>query len=133
MDKNDIVIVSAKRTPMGGFQGDFNGTSAAQLGSAAIKAALETSTLKPEDIERIVSTYRKRESIEKFSHVAELGEVAENDYNLNIPRYVDTFEEEEAVGLAEVSEKLVTLENEMGETDKVIAGFCEELGIKAPF
>ncbi|MCB1065584.1 MAG: type I restriction-modification system subunit M [Verrucomicrobiae bacterium] len=89
--------------------------------------------LKPEDIERIVSTYRNRETIEKFSHVAELSEVEENDYNLNIPRYVDTFEEEEQVDLAEVSEKLVTLEKEMGETDKVIAGFCEELGIKAPF
>lgn len=89
--------------------------------------------LRVDDIERIVSAYRKRESIEKFSHVAELSEVEENDYNLNIPRYVDTFEEEEPVDLAEVSEKLVALENEMGETDKVIAGFCQELGIKAPF
>ena len=89
--------------------------------------------LKPEDIERIVSTYRKRESIENISHVAELSEVEENDYNLNIPRYVDTFEEEEPVDLAEVSEKLVALDKEMGETDKVIAGFCDELGIKAPF
>ena len=88
--------------------------------------------LRPEDIERIVSTYRKRESIEKFSHVAELSEVEENDYNLNIPRYVDTFEEEEPIDLAEVSEKLMALEEQMGETDKVIAGFCEELGIKAP-
>jgi type I restriction enzyme M protein len=89
--------------------------------------------LKPEDIERIITTYRKRESSEKFSHVAELSEVEENDYNLNIPRYVDTFEEEEPVDLAEVSEKLKALEKEMGETGKVIAGFCEELGIKAPF
>lgn len=89
--------------------------------------------LRPEDIERIVSAYRERTRIEKFSHVAELSEVEENDYNLNIPRYVDTFEEEEPVDLAEVSEKLVALKNEMGETDKVIARFCEELGIKAPF
>lgn len=89
--------------------------------------------LRPEDIERTVSAYRERESIEKFSHVAELSEVEENDYNLNIPRYVDTFEEEEPVDLVEVSEKLVALEKEMGDTDKVIAGFCEELGIKAPF
>jgi type I restriction enzyme M protein len=89
--------------------------------------------LRPEDIERIVDAFRKRESIERFSHVAELSEVEENDYNLNIPRYVDTFEEEEPVDLAEVSEKLVELEKEMGETEKVIAGFCEELGIKAPF
>jgi type I restriction enzyme M protein len=89
--------------------------------------------LRPEHIERIVSTYRKRESIEKFSNVCELSEVEENDYNLNIPRYVDTFEEEEPVDLSEVSEKLVALEKEMTETDRAIAGFCEELGIKAPF
>ena len=89
--------------------------------------------LRPEDIERIVSAFRKRESIEKFSHVAELSEVEENDYNLNITRYVDTFEEEEPVDLAAVSEKLVALEKEMGKTDDVIAGFCEELKIKAPF
>lgn len=89
--------------------------------------------LRPEDIERIVSTYRKRKSIDKFSYVAERAEIEENDYNLNIPRYVDTFEEEEPVDLAEVSEKLMALEKEIGETDKVIAGFCEELRIKAPF
>ena len=89
--------------------------------------------LRPEDIERIVSTYRNRESLEKFSHVADLSEVEENDYNLNIPRYVDTFEEEEPVDLAEVSQKLAALEKEMGETDKTIAGFCEELGIEGPF
>jgi type I restriction enzyme M protein len=89
--------------------------------------------LRPEHVERIVSTYRKRESFEKFSQVAELSEVEENDYNLNIPRYVDTFEEEEPVNLADVSEKLVALEIETGETGKVIAGFCEELGIKTPF
>ena len=88
--------------------------------------------LRPEHVERIVSTYRNRESIEKFSHVAEMSEVKENDYNLNIPRYVDTFDEEEAVDLEEISEKLVALEKEMGETDKIIAGFCEELGIKTP-
>ena len=88
--------------------------------------------LRPEDIERIVSTYRKRESLAKFSHVADRSEVAANDYNLNIPRYVDTFDAEDAVDLDEVAEKLVALEKDMGETDKVIVGFCAELGIKAP-
>jgi type I restriction enzyme M protein len=93
----------------------------------------QQSRLRPEDIERIISAYRKRESIEKFSHVAQLSEVEENDYNLNIPRYVDTFEEEEAVDLTEVSEKLVTLENEMDETNKLVADCCRQLGIKPPF
>jgi type I restriction enzyme M protein len=74
-----------------------------------------------------------RESIEKFSHVAELNEIEENDYNLNIPRYVDTFEEEEPVDLTAVSKKLVGLEKTMAKTEKLIAAFCEELKIKAPF
>jgi len=50
--------------------------------------------LRPEHIERIVTTYRKREILEKFSHVADLSQVQENEFNLNIPRYVDTFDEE---------------------------------------
>jgi type I restriction enzyme M protein len=88
--------------------------------------------LRPEHVERIVNTYRNRESIEKFSHVADRSEVEGNDYNLNIPRYVDTFDAEDAVDLDEVAEKLVALEKDMGDTDKVIAGFCAELEIKAP-
>jgi type I restriction enzyme M protein len=59
--------------------------------------------LRPEHVERIVSIYRKRESIEKFSKVAELSEVEENDYNLNIPRYVDTFDAVDAVELEAVA------------------------------
>jgi type I restriction enzyme M protein len=89
--------------------------------------------LRPEHIDRIIDTFRDRKSIEKFSHVADLSEVAENDYNLNIPRYVDTFDEEEPVDLDEVAAKLTALETEMADTDSVIAGFCQELGIKAPF
>ena len=65
--------------------------------------------------------------------MAELTEVKENDYNLNIPRYVDTFEEEEPVDLNVVSKNLVGLEDEIGDTDKIIAWFCKELGIEAPF
>lgn len=60
-------------------------------------------------------------------------EIKENDFNLNIPRYVDTFEEEEPVDLSEVTKQLRELETEMQETDKMIAGYCEELGIEAPF
>jgi type I restriction enzyme M protein len=89
--------------------------------------------LRPEDIERIVSTFRNRENLEKFSHVADRSEVEENDYNLNIPRYVDTFEEEEPVDLAEVSEKLVDLEKDMTATNQQLAAFCQELGISPPF
>ena len=89
--------------------------------------------LRPSDIDRIVNTYRERKTEDKYSYVAPLDEVVENDYNLNIPRYVDTFEEEEPVDLAAVSQELKALDGEMKKTDKVIAGFCKELGIDTPF
>ena len=89
--------------------------------------------LRPEDIDRIVSTYRERTTQEKYSYVAPLTEVAENDYNLNIPRYVDTFEEEEPVDLAAVSAELRELDQELRENKEVIVGFCRVLGIDPPF
>lgn len=89
--------------------------------------------LRPEDIEKIISTYRERTTLDKYSYVATLDEIEENDYNLNIPRYVDTFEEEEPVDLDAVSEELKALDQDISETDKTISDFCKELGIKAPF
>jgi type I restriction enzyme M protein len=89
--------------------------------------------LRPEHVEQIISTYQKRESIAKFSHVAERSEVEENDYNLNIPRYVDTFDEEEKIDLNAVSAKLTALEGEMTATNKELTGFCRELGIALPY
>lgn len=47
--------------------------------------------LKEKDVDRIIDTYKSRETIEKYSRAASLEEIAENDYNLNVPRYVDTF------------------------------------------
>jgi len=89
--------------------------------------------LRDEDIELIIKTYRERKVEDKYSYEASLAEIEENDWNLNIPRYVDTFEEEEPVDLAEVSKKLQALEDRMEETNREIAGFCEELGIAPPF
>ncbi len=96
--------------------------------------------LREEDIQKIMSTYAsyvqgdfEAAAIEKYSHVASLSEIAENDYNLNIPRYVDTFEEEDPVDLKAVSEELKALEAQSQKTDATIAAFCEELGIEKPF
>ncbi|MBB1312490.1 type I restriction-modification system subunit M [Aliivibrio sp. SR45-2] len=89
--------------------------------------------LREEDVIRIVEAYSKRESVDKYSHVAELSEIAENDYNLNIPRYVDTFEEEDAVDLDAVAKDLTDLEIKMHSVDADIADFCSKLNIKAPF
>jgi len=89
--------------------------------------------LRNEDIERIVNTYSSRETIDKYSYAATLDEVRENDYNLNIPRYVDTFEEEEPVDLEAVSDELKALESDMEVTDNTIADFCRQLNISTPF
>ncbi len=89
--------------------------------------------LRDEDVERIIDAYSKRESIDKYAHVADLSEIEENDYNLNIPRYVDTFEEEEPVNLDAVASDIANIENKMQSIDSDIANFCSQLNIKAPF
>jgi type I restriction enzyme M protein len=97
--------------------------------------------LREEDITKIIDTYTAYSSplkrgvaeVDKYSHVAPLTEVAENDYNLNIPRYVDTFEEEEPVDLAAVSKELREVAERSRSTDATIADFCNQLGIDTPF
>jgi type I restriction enzyme M protein len=94
--------------------------------------------LRDSDVDRIIDAYIKRDQLapeqaEKFSHVAPLSEIAENDYNLNIPRYVDTFEEEEQVNLETVATEISDLEAEMQKIDIELNDFCTQLNIKAPF
>jgi type I restriction enzyme M protein len=89
--------------------------------------------LREEDIDRIVNTYRERTETKKFSKRASLKEIAENDYNLNIPRYVDTFEKEDEIDIDAIASQIIELDKTMLDTDKLIAGFCAELNIKTPF
>ena len=89
--------------------------------------------LREEHINHIVEVYRERKVEDKFSSEASYDELEENEFNLNIPRYVDTFEEEEPVDLESVSNELEALEGEISETDKTIQGYCKELNIKPPF
>ncbi len=100
--------------------------------SAHFEKVKNQNHLRGEDIEKIVETYQQRKRKDKYSHVAPLSEIAENDYNLNIPRYVDTFEEEAPIDLGAVTKELRELEDEMGGIDEIIRGFCDELGIEAP-
>ena len=101
--------------------------------SAHFEKVKNQNVLRPDDINKIIDTYRNRTAEDKYSYVASLDEVAENDYNLNIPRYVDTFEEEEAIDLDAVSTELQALDVSMAETDTLIADFCSQLNIKTPF
>jgi type I restriction enzyme M protein len=83
--------------------------------------------LSDEIIAKIVQTYVQRRELEKYAHVAEFKEIAENDFNLNIPRYVDTFDEEEEIDLAAVALELEQVEKELTETKKKMDHYLKEL------
>ena len=100
--------------------------------STCFEKAKNQNVLLPEHIDRIVTAYRSRAVESRFSHRAQLSEVAENDYNLNIPRYVDTFEAEAQIDLAAVAAELKANAKGMAALDAKIAAFCAELGIEAP-
>ena len=80
-------------------------------------------------IEKIVETYEKRETIDKFSYVASYEEIKENDYNLNIPRYVDTFEEEEPVDMEAVKRNIAEIKKEIQEVEAQMEKYLKELGL----
>ena len=85
--------------------------------------------LREQDIEKIVKTYRKRTVIEKYSYDATYEEIVENDFNLNIPRYVDTFEEEEEVDIVAVKAEIAGIEKELAQVQKKMTKFMKELGV----
>jgi type I restriction enzyme M protein len=89
--------------------------------------------MRPEHIDKIVAAYKARTNEDKYSHVASIASIKANDYNLNIPRYVDTFEAEDAIDLGAVSTQLIALDKASHATDATIAAFCKELGIAPPF
>ncbi len=84
------------------------------------------------DIDRIVETYRNRTEEARFSHRAPRDEIAENGYNLNIPRYVDTYVAPPEIDLAAVAQDLRAIDRNMAETDGEIRRFCGELGLESP-
>lgn len=85
--------------------------------------------LTDENIQKIMDTYTKRADVEKYAHVASIEEIRENEYNLNIPRYVDTFEEEEPIDLEEVKKMLAQDDKEIAELEKKIAEQLKILGV----
>lgn len=88
--------------------------------------------LRAEDVEKIVTTFRTRKVIEKYSHLATFAEIEENDFNLNIPRYVNTFEPEPEVDIVAVQRDIIRIEAELTETRAKMTGYLKELGFNAP-
>lgn len=87
-------------------------------------------TLNKEHIEKIVNAYNNRKNIPKYAHIANIDEIRENDYNLNIPRYVDTFEEEEKINLDEVKNEIAKIEKELAQNAEKLNGCLKELGLQ---
>lgn len=83
--------------------------------------------LTDEHIEKILETYIKRENIEKYAHLASFEEIVENDFNLNIPRYVDTFEEEEPINLTELSNSMRATNEAIVQAETELYGMMKEL------
>lgn len=89
--------------------------------------------LREEHIDKIIETYRNRLEEDKYSKRATLAEIATNDYNLNIPRYVDTFEAEDSIDIDAIANDIKALDAKIADTDKTIADFCKQLNIATPF
>ncbi|MCF8217186.1 MAG: type I restriction-modification system subunit M [Chlorobium sp.] len=84
-------------------------------------------TLSPEHLDRVMRTCKERKEVEKYAHVAEFAEIRENDFNLNIPRYVDTFEEEEVIDIDAVQREIDDLEKELVEVRRQMAEKLQQI------
>ena len=107
-DRKDIVFIDASRD----FESNKN-----------------QNKLRDADVERVIKTYRNCTAIDKYSAVVNIDEIKQNDYNLNIPRYVKTFDEEEEIDLKVAVAEVKQLEKELSEISKEMDGFLMELGI----
>ncbi len=96
--------------------------------SREFKSGKNQNLLSDENIAKIVATYQARTNVDKYAYLASPEEIKENDYNLNIPRYVDTFEEEEEIDLMAVRAEREQLKTQLLELEKEMAGYLSELG-----
>ncbi|SPJ27174.1 hypothetical protein TRM7615_00656 [Falsiruegeria mediterranea M17] len=100
--------------------------------SSCFEKGKNQNNLRDKDVDRIVEAYRIRAEEERFSHRANLAEIRENEFNLNIPRYVDTYDPEPDVDLEATTRRIHDLNLDMKEVDETMRSFCAELGLEAP-
>ncbi len=99
--------------------------------SNEFKSGKNQNQLTPDNINKIIETYKARENVDKYAYLATFDEIKENDFNLNIPRYVDTFEEEAEIDLDTVRAERLELKAELESLETEMAGFLKELGYGA--
>lgn len=96
--------------------------------SREFKPGKNQNQLSAENIAKIVKTYRNGDNVDKYAYLASLQEINDNDYNLNIPRYVDTFEEEQDIDLMVVRSERQQLQAQLADLEVEMAKYLEELG-----
>ena len=99
--------------------------------SNEFKSGKNQNQLTDSNIAKVIETYKARESVDKYAYLASFDEIKENDFNLNIPRYVDTFEEEAEIDLDVVRTERLELKAELDTLEAEMAGYLEELGYDA--
>ncbi|MHA3098325.1 type I restriction-modification system subunit M [Acinetobacter brisouii] len=99
--------------------------------SRECKAGKNQNLLTEDNIAKLVETYRTRANVDKYAYLATLQEIQENDYNLNIPRYVDTFEEEEEIDLMAVRAEREQLKLQLTELEQQMSLYLKELGYES--
>ena len=99
--------------------------------SREFKSGKNQNQLTPDNIQKIIDTYKTREFVDKYAYLASFDEIKENDFNLNIPRYVDTFEEEAEIDLVAVRTERVQLQIELKTLEVEMEGYLKELGYGA--
>ncbi len=123
-----IIVVDRSRE-----QGGANANRKGVLFIDASREFLEGKTqnvLSTKNIEKILEVFGNRREVEKYAHVATFDEIKENDFNLNIPRYVDTFEPEAAVDIVKVQQEILNLEKKQVELRVKMNQYLKELGLK---
>ena len=99
--------------------------------SREFQAGKNQNALNEDNIKKVVDTYQARKDVDKYAHLATVEELKDNDFNLNIPRYVDTFEEEEEIDLMAVREERKQLKSKLEVLEKEMDGYLKELGYDA--
>lgn len=95
--------------------------------SREFEKATNQNQLREHDIERILNTYKKRQDVDKYAHLASFNELKENDFNLNIPRYVDTFEPEPPVDIKQVANDIHDLDQQIAASEKELVDMLGQL------
>jgi len=89
--------------------------------------------IRDEDINKLIDTYVNRKTIDKYSYLAPIDEIRENDFFLNISRYVKDVKEEESIDLQSISDKILDIKSQSDDLDNDISMYCKQLDITSPF